>query len=424
MTMFWSIIVIMLLLSLLVIARHLLVTKKIDAVITDKPTLEIYQQRLLELEQDQKDGVITAEQMEAAKLEMERSLLDEVDLSAGESPSGVLQIKPDWITAAVLFVLIPVIAISLYNHLGQPKIIEALRMADVHSGVPGHNGQEAAINQMVASLAERMQKHPKDVAGWTMLARSYKTLKRYHEAVKAYAHVYSLTGDKDVNVLLQYADVLAVDNGGSMKGKPEELVKKALQLSPDNVMGLWLAGMAAREKGDNKTALAYWQRLLPKVQDDAQSYQEVRELIHAAQKDLGVAVTADNAPAKQASPAKPAGDKSKGIRVRVTLAPALAGKVKPDDSLFVFARAVNGPPMPLAAARKQVKDLPLDITLNDGMAMMPSLKLSGYDSVQVNARISKSGKPTQSSGDLVATAVTAKPGQQQEVDLVIKSVVP
>ena len=388
MTTFWSIIAIMLLLSLFVIARHLLISKKIDAVVTDKPTLAIYKQRLLELEQDREDGLITEEQMEAAKLEMEQSLLDEVNLSPGNSPSGVLQITPDWITAALLIILIPVVAISLYEYLGQPKIIDALRMADVHSGIPGHDGQEAAINQMVASLAERMQKNPDDVNGWTMLARSYKTLKRYDEAVKAYAHVYSLTGDKDVNVLLQYADVLAVANGGSMTGKPEELVQKALQLSPDNVMGLWLAGMAARERGDNKTALDYWQRLLPKVQDDAQSYQEVRQLIHATQKDLGIAVTADNTPAVRTPQANVASDVSKGIRVRVTLDPNLAGKVKPDDSLFVFARAVNGPPMPLAAARKQVKDLPLDITLTDGMAMMPSLKLSGYDNVQVNARIS------------------------------------
>lgn len=421
MTMFWSIIAIMLLLSLFVIARHLLVTKKIDAVVTDKPTLAIYKQRVQELEQDREDGLITAEQMQAAKLEMEQSLLEEVDLSAGESPSGILKIKPDWITMALLVVLIPVIAISLYEYLGQPKIIEALRMADIQSGIPGHNGQEAAINQMVASLAARMQKHPDDVAGWTMLARSYKTLKQYDKAVKAYAHVYSLTGDKDINVLLQYADVLAVANGGSMTGKPTELVHTALRLNPDNVMALWLAGMAAREKGDNKTALAYWQRLLPKVQDNAQNYQEVRQMMQAAQKDLGIPVTADNTPAAQT---KAAGDKAKGIRVRVTLAPDLAGKVKPDDSLFVFARAVKGPPMPLAAAKKQVKDLPLDITLNDGMAMMPSLKLSGYNSVKVNARISKSGKPTESSGDLVATAVTAKPGQQQEVKLVIKSVVP
>ena len=104
--------------------------------------------------------------------------------------------------------------------------------------------------------------------------------------------------------------------------------------------------------------------------------------------------------------------------------PSLAGKVNPDESLFVFARATSGPPMPLAAAKMQVKDLPLDIVLNDGMAMMPSLKLSGYDSVQVNARISKSGQPVASSGDLVADAVSAKPGQEQEVDLVIKTVVP
>ena len=108
----------------------------------------------------------------------------------------------------------------------------------------------------------------------------------------------------------------------------------------------------------------------------------------------------------------------------MALAAELADQASPEDALFVFARATNGPPMPLAAARKQVKDLPLDIVLNDAMAMMPTLKISSYDSVQINARVSKSGTPTESSGDLVAVAVPARPGQEQTVELVIKSVVP
>ena len=428
MTIFWSIVAIMVLLSLFLIVRHLLIAKKIDTLVTDKPVLAIFKQRMQELEQDREDGLITEAQMQAAKLEMEQSLLEEVDLSAGDSQESALQTSPDWITAGIVTLLVPAIAISLYFYLGQPKIIDALRMADVHAGVPGHDSQAASINKMVESLAQRMQKNPNDVQGWTMLARSYKVLKRFDEAAKAFEHVYKLTGDTDVNIMLQYADSLAVANGGSMTGKPAELVQKALKLSPDNNMGLWLAGMAAREQGDNKTALDYFQRLLPKVQDDAESYQQVRQLIQATQKDLGIKV-ADNgddtqavqAPAPQTAAAV---DNNKGIRVKVTLAPDLAGKVSPDESLFVFARATSGPPMPLAAAKLQVKDLPVDIVLNDGMAMMPSLKLSGYDSVQVNARISKSGQPVASSGDLVADAVPAKPGQEQPVDLVIKSVVP
>lgn len=426
MAIFWSIVAIMLLLSLFVVVRHLVVAKKVDAVVTDKPVLAIYKQRLLELEQDRADGLITEPQLQAAKLEMEQTLLGEVDTAAGGDATGELKIAPDWITACVVMIAVPVMAVSLYFYLGQPKIIDAMRIADVHSGVPGHDSQMASIGKMVDSLAQKMQNKPDDVEGWTMLARSYKVLKRYDEAVKAYAHVYSLTGDSDVNVLLQYADVLAVANGGTMAGKPEELVHKALELSPDNDMGLWLAGMAAREQGDNKTALDYWQRLLPQVQDDAESYQEVRKLIQGVQEDMGIAVADNDGPRQpaQGSQAAAAANASEGIRVRVSLAPALQDRVSPDDSLFVFARATSGPPMPLAAAKLQAKDLPLDIVLNDAMAMMPSLKISGFDSVQVNARISKSGQPVAGSGDLVAEAVPAKPGQDQPVELEIKSVVP
>ena len=426
MVVFWSLVACMLLIALLVIVRHLVVTRQIGQVSAESSILAIFKQRLRELEQEQNAGLISTEQLQTVKLDMEKTLLDEVNVPAGESVTQSLRIPPDWKTAGLVLILIPVLAIGLYFQLGQPGIIDALRLSSVHGAADGQE-QLATIEAMVDKLAARLQNSPDDVEGWMMLARSYKALGRFADAVTAYEHLYALTGDEP-GVLLQYADAIAMANGNQMSGKPAELVQKALALSPDNTMGLWLAGMAASEQGDNNAALEYWQRLLPQIQDDAESYQEVTRLIQDAQQDLGMTVSdagmpvATAAPAAATAPTVATGDK--GIRVKVALAAELADQASPEDALFVFARATNGPPMPLAAARKQVKDLPLDIVLNDAMAMMPTLKISGYDSVQINARVSKSGTPTESSGDLVAVAVPARPGQEQTVELVIKSVVP
>lgn len=421
MVMFWSLVVVMLIVSLLVIVRHLVKNRQVVPIITDKPALAIFKERLLELEQEKQDGLLTDEQLQSVKLEMEQSLLDEVNVTANELKNDDYQISPDWTAAGLIIFLVPVVAIGLYYQLGEPKIIDALQLSSAHNSATTRQEQLASVEDLVDTLAARMQQNPNDKEGWTMLARSYKALGRHAEAVTAYEHLYSLTGD-DTDVLLQYADVIATANGGKLSGKPAELIHKALELSPDNNMGLWLAGMAAREQGDNEAALDYWQRLLPQVQNDAESYQQVRQLIHTARQELGIAEAEIDLPVEAVPQFEI--DNNKSIRVNVSLAADLKDRTNPEDVLFIFAKATVGPPMPLAAARIQVKDLPLEIVLDDSMAMMPSLKLSSYDTVQVNARISRSGNPTESSGDLIAEFVVANPGQVELVELIIETVVP
>ena len=98
------------------------------------------------------------------------------------------------------------------------------------------------------------------------------------------------------------------------------------------------------------------------------------------------------------------------ITGRVTLDPKLKGKFNPDDTLFVLARAAQGPKMPLAIMRMQVSDLPLDFELDDNMAMAPQMKLSNFDEVVVVGRISKSGTAMPQAGDAEGFSITVKPG--------------
>jgi cytochrome c-type biogenesis protein CcmH len=202
-------------------------------------------------------------------------------------------------------------------------------------------------------------------------------------------------------VLVDLADVLAMANGQRLAGEPEKLVERALQIDPQNLKGLALAGTAAFERGDFARAAAFWERMLPLVAADSEDARIVRENVAQARAKAGAAV-------------KLAGT--------VSLSPKLKGRAAPDDAVFIFARAAEGPRVPLAVLRKQVRDLPLSFSLDDSMAMAPGISLSGFPRVVVGARISKSGGAAPQPGDLQgASAVVAN--DAAGVKVVIDSVV-
>jgi cytochrome c-type biogenesis protein CcmH len=182
------------------------------------------------------------------------------------------------------------------------------------------------------------------------------------------------------------------------------LVDEALARNPNEGTSLGLLGIAAFEGRHWAAAISYWQRLqsgLAPTDPARAALQTGIDRARQALQGVGSGQTAAGA-----------------LQVRVGLAPALAGKVSPDDSVFVFARARSGPSIPLAVKRLRVADLPAVITLSDADAMQPSLKLSSHEDIQVMARISRSGQPTQ--GEWRGMAVPA-PGQPGGYTLIIDS---
>jgi cytochrome c-type biogenesis protein CcmH len=240
---------------------------------------------------------------------------------------------------------------------------------------------------------------------------------RYPEAADAFKRVHDLVGDEPA-VMLRYADALAMTQGGQMAGEPFELVKRALQLKPDDTTGLWLAGLGYEEQGQYEQAVQHWRKLETMMQDDPASLNEVRNLIARAEKKLGRTVTVET------TPAKPAAVSGIALNVTVSLDAALQDKVSAEDTVFIFARAMEGPPMPLAAVRKQVRDLPLTVTLDDSMAMMPQMKLSNYAKVLIGARISRSGTPTAQSGDLTGEIENVATNSNEQITLTISKRIP
>jgi cytochrome c-type biogenesis protein CcmH len=295
-----------------------------------------------------------------------------------------------------------------YLLVGAPLALDpSVRTAANHGGADITYEQ---IEAMTQKLADRLKASPDDPVGWAMLGRSYAVLGRHADAVPAFKQALTLQPD-DANLLTDYADALAVVNGRNLEGEPSKLIARALEIDPNNLKALSLAGTAAYLRQDFAGALRHWDKLAL-VAPDSDFVRQIQRGIDEARRQAGTAAAqapgtrapqaqAPRIPAQGQAPRTTAsGAASASVSGTVTLAKSLAGKAAPDDTVFVFARAAEGSRVPLAILRKQVKDLPLTFTLDDSMAMSPAARLSGAPKVIVGARISKSGGALAQPGDL------------------------
>jgi cytochrome c-type biogenesis protein CcmH len=232
-----------------------------------------------------------------------------------------------------------------------------------------------------------------------MLGRSYAVLGRFGESSEAYSKAVARVPN-DAQLLADYADALAMAQGRTLKGEPEKVLKHALAVDPNNVKALVLAGTAAFDRNDRAGAIRYWERALGALPGESDMAQRVRASIAEA-RGAAAAPSVKSAPDAVAQVGKPVSNGG-GTRVSgvVKIDPKLAGKVGPDDTVFIFARAAEGPRMPLAILRKLGRDLPLQFMLDDTMAMSPQMKLSAFPRVVIGARVSKTANAIASPGDL------------------------
>jgi cytochrome c-type biogenesis protein CcmH len=271
-----------------------------------------------------------------------------------------------------------------------------------------HSTEAEQINAMVEKLAARLKEQPKDVEGWSMLARSYSAIGKNNEAVAAFEKAIALKKD-DANLLADYGDALAVKNNRTIAGEPLKWIEKALKIDPKNLKALALLGSHSFEKKDYAGAVKTWEKLVAIgpadnvfVKQSASAIDEARTLggLPGA-KPLDALISGagplDAAPKADAPAAAAGAGVVAGV---VTLSDTIKAQASPDDTVFIFARPAEGSRMPLAILRKQVKDLPIAFSLDDSMAMSPASKLSGVAKVIVGARISKSGNAIPQVGDL------------------------
>ena len=416
MIVFWIFAALMLAAALWLLIPALLGRKSIRDLDRNQQNVAIARERMRELESEFGRGSLSEGDYQQARQELEQALLNDVE--DGEEPGGTLNTSPTRASLAWVALGVPLAAVLLYLQLGAPAALEP--QAQVQAAAPqGHAGGDstATMEQLVASLAAKLQQEPENPEGWFMLGRSYMSMGRYPDAAEAFQRVLEQVGDEP-NVMLRYADALAMTQGGKIAGKPFELIKKALLLKPDDATGLWLAGLGYEEQGEYELAVQHWRKLEPMMQDDPASLNEVRGLIARAEQKLGRPVAA------QVASAAPVTASGVALKVTVSLDAALQDKVSPGDTVFIFARAVAGPPMPLAAVRKQVSDLPVTVTLDDSMAMMPEMKLSNFIEVKIGARISKSGTPGAQSGDLQGEVTPVQTDRKTVTQVSINQILP
>ena len=373
----------------------------------DAANVALYHDQLAELERDRAQGVLSAEQFEQARAELGQRLL--ADIPQGASPETATHMSGGpW--RFVALAAIPVVAVLTYLVLGVPDALEPNLPAQ-DAGADGH-AQNLAL--LVERLAARLAKNPDDAEAWVLLARSKQMLGQPADAVKALEKAIALV-PQAAPLWADYADMLAASANGEWTQAAKDALAKSLSLDPAQPKALWLAGSEAYVRRDYRTALEYWEKLAPLTEPGSEvarmiqaNIAEARALAAKAGQAVAPARSADVA--SGAAPPPAGSGKDHALAGTVRLDPAIASRVQPGDTVFVFARAAQGPKMPLAIRRITVEELPYAFTLDDSAAMAPGMVISAFDQVVVGARVSRSGDATPKPGDFQGASAPVRPG--------------
>ncbi len=365
----------------------------------------IHRDRLAELERDRSNGTLSADDFAEAREELQRQLLD--DTAATEVVVAATASRRGGIAIAIL---LPLIAVGLYALLGSPAAVLSVTAQTQRA--------TADMEQLAAKLASKLEQNPDNPEGWAMLARSYTSMGRWDEAERAYGRI-GPDLNRNAELLAEFAEMLVQKNNG-FDDRSRDLIGKALRLEPNNMLALFLGGGEAFSSEKYAQAATLWERLLPQLEPGSEDARMVEANLAKARERSGVR---PGSAATQGAGKQPGNAAAKSVSGRVELAPALKAKANPDDVVFIFARAVDGPRMPLAAQRARVADLPLDFMLDDSQSVMQGATISSVDSVRIEVRVSKSGTANPGKGDLTGKSPAVKPGAKG-VKIVIDQIDP
>ena len=296
-----------------------------------------------------------------------------------------------FVLALGLALALPLVTAGLYLLVGTPIAL---------NGVTAPSSAPISMQQAVLELRTHLTQQPDDLQGWMLLAQTNAMLRNSRDARDAYDHVLQLDAN-NAQAMVGWAEADSIVREDHLiEGRALDLLKRAVLLHPDSQRGLWLLGISQFQHDKFADAAATWRLLQPQLEPGSNVAQAVASQIQQAdQRASGAPADATSASA----PATPAGT-GVSLQVQVALAPALKSKLAAGDTLFVFARQPNGPPIPLAVAKLDASALPANVSLTDAMAMRPDLKLSSVANVFVGARISHSGQPMAQAGDLEGDA--------------------
>ncbi|HEX3894768.1 MAG TPA: c-type cytochrome biogenesis protein CcmI [Rudaea sp.] len=366
------------------------------------------------------NGILTETEYTAKRAELGDRLLGTLNSPPAQRSRSTMY------AALGVALLLPCAAILLYRMIGEPGAVDGTAQT-VPDQPPADHSQN--MDQAIAKLAEKLKQNPQDAEGWTLLGRAYEATEHFDEARDALKHAIDLAPN-DADVTIAYAEVLALSTPERrIEGEPRRLIETAMKTSPDNERGLWLLGISEYQQKKYDAAIALWNRLIGVLPKDSKTIASVKQEIakaEAARDGKAPPPEEQVADAAADDAALPSADDASGphLVVNVVIDPKLKDKLAPSDVLFVYAKAANGPPMPLAIQRMTADKLPTTVTLTDGMGMMPTMKLSQFPQVIVGARVSKSGNAIAQSGDLQVVSKPMDVHTTNPVALTIDQVVP
>lgn len=366
--------------------------------------LALLRQQFAELEADYKAGNIPADEYEETRSEIETRVLEET--KEGEKTQTTVG-RQGFYAACALVVLIPVCSFLLYLQVGTPIALDPeFTRAQAQSAAVSGQHSDAEVLEQIKIIEERLKEQPDNIDGWMMLARANASFKNWAKSSEAFEQVARLIPNNP-DVLADWADVMAAAQNGSLDGRPKELIEQALKIDPKHWKALALMGTLCFDKEDYKGAVDYWSRMLADVDQGSEEWRQINENIEQARRLGGLppgeyaGMQAMNAQQNAGQSKSKVDASQRFVSGTVEIAKDVAGKVKPDDTVFVFARPITGSKMPVAFMSFKVKDLPRDFYLDSTSVMGMGMKtLNDVEEVIVEARVSRSGNFMASVGDL------------------------
>ncbi len=431
---FWILIALMLLIAIVLLVYPVLKPRKVVTVAYDESNLSINDGKIKELERDVAEGRINQAAYEEAREELGRELLRDIPGDSNddefEASSGVIKKQP--VLVVILAVLVPLISTMLYFQLGMPAATDAEFIASQQQPQ-----QPASIEDLTNQLEARIEQTGGSIEDWTMLARAHKYMGDHAQAEKA----FTVALEKDQNnaqLMLELAEMMALNNERMFNAEARELVLKAYALEPKDPNALWFIGVSEYQAGNFRPAIDHLLALLPTAGDDENMLKSIISMISRSHTHLvnagedvpdfetmlSMSAVAETNMGSAVPAAVTTDVTSASVNVTISIGDEIKNKFNANDAVFIYAKAKQGPRMPLAAHRITLAELPTTVVLDDSMAMVDGLNISSFQQLVISARVTKSGTALAQSGDYIGSQNFTNKNASALVNIVIDTVVP
>lgn len=366
--------------------------KELRASARTETNTEVYEDHFRDLERTLSRGEIDKEEMAVLRRDLENTMIEENNMGRDDEDRPVIATFKSRIPVLALVFALPILSLALYSQLGSKKDWEIYALAEARRDATTREELQERSTALILTLQDRVKEKPDNARNWFLLASTAVEQGLFDEGVRAFREVLKLEPEAP-QVKAELAQALFLRAGNTITPEVREHTREALAMAPNMPTALGLAGIDAYQSGDYQKAIDYWQQALVQLNPDSAASQALSGGIARAQVALSKSGGAQTQPVASEGPA---------LSVKVALDGSKVS-VDPNDTVFIYARAWQGPKMPLAIKKVKVADLPIEVVLDSTMAMSQGMDLSSFPQVEVVARVSSSGSAISKPGDWQAS---------------------